>query len=70
MKNYLRLLVLLGLFFTSFVTFAQNSDDNTGGGNLDGEDLPINGSLIYLALAGILFAWYSINSFRKRHRNS
>lgn len=68
MKNFVKYFFITGLLCNSFVLFAQSSDDNTGGGNLDGEDLPINGAILYLVLAAILFALFTIKNFQKRHK--
>ena len=67
MKNLVKYFFLTSLLCNSFVLFAQSSDDDTGGGNLDGEDLPINGALLYLVLAAVLFGLFTIKNYRKRH---
>ena len=65
MKNYSKItFIIVAVLFNSAV-FAQGSDDDTGGGNLDGNDVPVNGQLIYLIIAGIIFAMYTFNKFRK-----
>ena len=67
MKKFYQIALLTALLLSNFATFAQpSSDDDTGGGNLDGDDLPINGKLIYLAFAGIIFGIYSLIQYRKR----
>ena len=53
---------------SDFMLFAQPGDDD-GGGGLEGDDppaAPINGKLIWLAITGILFAFYYYNSQRKK----
>ncbi len=65
MKNYNKIAFLIVTVFLNSTVFAQGSDDDTGGGNLDGNDVPINGQLIYLIIAGVIFALYSFNKFRK-----
>lgn len=65
MKNKLFKLYILGfLILTNFIAFAQPGDD-TVDGDLEGDDLPINGKLIYLAIAGLIFAIYT---YRKNKR--
>lgn len=65
MKNYNKIAFLIVTLLFNLTVFAQGSDDDTGGGNLDGNDVPINGQLVYLLLAGIVFAMYSFNKLRK-----
>lgn len=65
MKNYNKIAFLIVTLLFNLTVFSQGSDDDTGGGNLDGNDVPINGQLVYLLLAGIVFAMYSFNKLRK-----
>lgn len=65
MKNYSKIAFIIGTVLFNTAVFAQGSDDDTGGGNLDGNDVPVNGQLIYLIIAGIIFAMYSFNKYRK-----
>lgn len=68
MKNKLfKLYILSFLVLSDFVMFAQPGDDD-GGGGLEGDDsppVPINGKLIWLAIAGLLFVVYSYNKNKK-----
>lgn len=68
MKNKLFKLYILGFFIlTDFMAFAQPGDD-TIDGDLEGDDpapVPVNGKLIYLAIAALIFAAYS---YRKNKR--
>ena len=65
MKNNLFKLYILGfLILTNFIAFAQPGDD-TAGGDLEDDDLPINGKLIYLGIAGLLFAVYTYRKNKK-----
>ena len=68
MKNNLFKLYLLSfLLLADFVMFAQPGDDN-GDGTLEGNDplpVPINGKLIWLGIAGLLFVVYTIKKNRK-----
>jgi hypothetical protein len=68
MKNKLFKLYILGFYIlTDFIAFAQPGD-NTGDGDLEGEDpdtVPVNGKLIYLGIAGLFFALYT---YRKNKR--
>lgn len=52
---------------TDFISFAQPGQDQPGGG-LEGDDpppAPINGKLILLAIAAVLFAFYTLKNKRK-----
>jgi len=69
-KNLWKYGIFAVMLLTSFVVFAQagpgDDDDN---GDLEGNDdppVPINGKLIWLAILGIVFAWYTYKSFRKQ----
>ncbi|WP_318641023.1 hypothetical protein [Flavobacterium ardleyense] len=65
-KTILQSFLLFTFLFLDFVAFAQNpgTDDQSGG--LEGEDpvAPINGKLIWLALVGIAFAYYTYKNTR------
>ena len=67
MKNYLlKTFILCTCLFSDFVVFSQigNNDDN---GDLEGNDppaAPINSKLIFLAIAGIIFAVYKFKENR------
>ncbi len=69
MKNNLLKIYLLGVFFLSdFILFAQPGDNDNNNG-LEDDDTPaspINGKIIWLALAAILYAVYTFNKNRKR----
>ncbi|MDI5887258.1 MULTISPECIES: hypothetical protein [Flavobacterium] len=68
MKN-----ILLKLYCTLFCTlssvmlFAQAGDDTPTGDleNTDAPAAPINGKLFVLAIAGIIFAYYTFKKYRK-----
>ena len=67
MKNKI-LKIGMNLFFIlyGFVLFAQPGNNN-GDGDLEGDDAPaapINGKIIFLAIAGILFAYFTIRNRR------
>lgn len=50
-----------------FVAFAQGPGDDTGDGTLEGDDLPaasINGKLVWLAILGLAFAYYTYRKTR------
>jgi hypothetical protein len=51
---------------SSVLVFAQIGDD-TSDGDLEGGEppMPINGKLIFLAIAGIIFAYYTFRKNRK-----
>ena len=62
MKNHLQnFFVLLLFLLLDLSAFAQNPPPpGTGGtdGDLEGNDLPIDDKLIWLAICGIIFAFY------------
>lgn len=69
MKKLLKLYLLSFILLSDFVAFAQPGDDQ-GGGGLEGDDpqpAPINGEMILLAIAGVLFVIYT---FRKNRRTA
>ena len=66
-QNLYKLYFLTFFLLIDFVAFAQPGDDDENG-DLEGDDpapAPINGKLIWLAIAGILFAYYSYKRSRK-----
>jgi hypothetical protein len=71
MKNNLFKIYILSFFLLAdFVAFAQPGDDDGTPGGLEGNDpppAPINGKLIWLAILGILFAFYSIKKYKKAY---
>lgn len=67
-KDLLKLYILGFVLFSDFLLFAQPGDESDGGDPLEDEDAPqapINGKLIWLALAGVLFALYVYKNNRK-----
>ena len=67
MKKAYKIILLASLFLSNFSTFAQpSSDDDTGNGNLDGNDVPVNGKLVYLIIAALVFAFFTIKNFKKK----
>ena len=68
MKNNLFRIYILSFFLlTDFILFAQPGDDD-GGGGLEGSDpppAPINGKLVWLGIAAIVFAFYSLKRKRR-----
>lgn len=66
MKNFYKIIFLVSILLNTFATFAQSSDDDTGGGNLDGDDLPINKKLIYLVMAGLIFAFFYFKQHKRK----
>lgn len=58
-KKVFSAFVLATFFLMDFAVFASPGSGGDGSGGTEGEDdppLPINGKLIYLAIAGVLFA--------------
>lgn len=67
-KGLLKLYILGFVLFSDFVLFAQPSSESDEGDPLEDEDAPqapINGKMIWLALVGILFAFYIYKTNRK-----
>ena len=61
--------IYLTSFFilSNFIIFAQPGDDD-GGGGLEGNDpppAPINGKILWLVIAAIIFAFYSFRKNKK-----
>ena len=69
MKDNLFKVYLLSFFLlTDFIVFAQPGQDEPGGG-LEGDDppvAPINGKILWLAFAAVLFAMYSFRNKTKK----
>ena len=66
-KNILQSFLLLSFLFLDFVAFAQPGDLSDDGLETD-DDAPvasINGKLIWLAILGIAFAYYTYKKTRK-----
>ncbi len=74
-KPLLFIYVFIVMLFTDLKMFAQigggPGDDSEDGEPVEGEDpaLPINGKLVWLLIAGALFAWYKIASRPKASRS-
>ncbi len=68
MKISIKIVFFISLLLTNLVSFAQASDDDTGGGNLDGGDpaVPINDKIMYLLAAGVVLAYFSIKNFKRK----
>lgn len=68
MKNILfKLYCALFCLLSSVMVFAQIGDDTADGDLESGEPpMPINGKLIFLAIAGIIFAYYTFKKHRQR----
>lgn len=65
MKTKLFNIYLIGFFLLSdFMMFAQLPTD-TPDGDLEGPETPINGKLIILGIAGILYVYYTFFNKRK-----
>ncbi len=63
MKSIYKIYILVFLFLSDFVLFAQPGDDD-GSGGIEGDDAPaapIDGKLLWLAIVSILFAFYYLN---------
>jgi hypothetical protein len=69
-KNLLKWSLLAFMLVSNLVMFAQDPDSTEGGEGppLEGGDqpTPINGMLVYLAVAGILFAVYYFSKMQKQ----
>lgn len=68
-QNLYKIYFLTFLLLIDFVAFADDGPgDDDGGGGLEGDDpapAPINGKLIWLAVLGVVFAYYSYRKARK-----
>jgi len=67
-KNLFKLYLLSFFILSDFIMFAQPGDDD-GTGDLEGDDppaTPINGKIVWLAIAAILYGVYVFNKNRKR----
>ncbi len=73
MKNITNHLFKFSIFsfvlLSDFIMYSQTPGDDTAEGDLEGNDAaaaPINSKLIFLALAGVIFAVYTFKNNRKR----
>ena len=73
-RHYLKIYILLSVLLSDFLMFADDDpgtgfEDESGdtSGSVD-DGVPINGKLIFLAVAGILFAFYQFNNRRSTAR--
>ncbi len=68
-KTFLHYYVIATVLFSDYMLFAQPNDETDPGDDpLEGDDTPaapINGKLLFLALAGILFAYYAFRRNRQ-----
>jgi len=66
-KNFFKFYIVSILLFSDFIMFAQPADESDGGNleDADAPQAPINGKLLWLAVAGILFAIYSYRKNKK-----
>lgn len=70
MKNIIRLYILAFFLISDFRLFAQPTNEDPDGGNIEGDGdatpgAPINGKLVMLLILGIVFAFYSFKKNRK-----
>lgn len=67
MKNLFKLYLLSFILLSDFMVFAQPAADD-GSGGVEGGDppvAPINSKLIFLALIGLIFVFYSLKKRTK-----
>ena len=67
MNKLIKFCFYTAALLSNFMLFAQGDENDTG--NLEGNDpapAPINGKLIFLAIAGILFAIYTFKNNRRK----
>jgi len=69
-RHYLKIYIFISVLLSDFLMFADDDpgtgfEDESGdtSGSVD-DGVPINGRLIFLAIAGILFAFYQLNKKR------
>lgn len=67
-NNILRLSIVCFFLINDFMMFSQPGDESDTGDLEDNDtpQAPINGKLIFLAIAGIIFAIYTFRNYRKR----
>jgi hypothetical protein len=67
MKHLFRIYAVLFLLMADFKIFAQVGDDDEDGELEGGDDpaVPINGKIVFLAIVGILFAYYKYKTHQK-----
>lgn len=67
MKKIVNIGLVAFFLLHDFTLFAQGDEDNNG--DLEGNDppaAPINSKILYLALVGIVFVYYTYKSRRKQ----
>ena len=71
-ENLFKFYIVAAMFLFDFAVFAQGGpgDDDDGGGleDDDAPPVPINGKLIWLAITGIIFAWYIYKSYQRKEK--
>lgn len=72
MKKYLKIYMFATVLLSDFLMFAQDpgTDVEDEYGNTDGSvegAAPINGKLLWLAIAGIIFSFYYFKKMQKSH---
>jgi hypothetical protein len=69
--SLLKMYMLAFMLVSNFVMFAQETDpaDENADGDLEGNETPINGKLIWLAVIGIAFA-YSYYAKMQKEKNA
>lgn len=70
MNKLLKISAFAFILLSNFAVFAQGpggTGDGTGGLEGDGDTTPapIDGKLIYLGIAGLVFAYYAFRKYRK-----
>lgn len=69
MKHLFRIYILLFMLTSDFKMFADDGPgDGSDDGDIEGDDdpaVPINGKILFLLVAGILFAFYQYKMHRK-----
>lgn len=73
-KNLFNWYIIATMMLVDFVAFAQGGpgDDDDDGGleDDDAPPVPINGKMIWLAVAGILFALYIYRSYKAKQKEA
>ncbi|OYU81503.1 MAG: hypothetical protein CFE23_03285 [Flavobacterium sp. BFFFF1] len=66
--HYKKFLLSMLMLTVSFATFAQIPDPDSDPGSGGNDPTPINTKLIWLAILGVVFAFYQISANKRRQK--